>query len=191
MFSQLGLGSAACASLARHGYDAPTPVQTEAIPLVLSGVDLLARAHTGTGKTAAFGLPTIERLLTRGGTRAPRALVLVPTRELAVQVNGGSTGVGELASAPSFSLAQNFPNPAKNGTTIRFAIPAPADVRVALYDVQGRLVRTLVDGTRAAGRHSVDWDGADDAGRRVASGVYFYRLSAGERVAERKLLMLR
>jgi ATP-dependent RNA helicase RhlE len=87
MFSQLGLGSAACASLARLGYDAPTPVQTEAIPIVLRGVDLLARAHTGTGKTAAFGLPTIERLLTRGGTRAPRALVLVPTRELAVQVH--------------------------------------------------------------------------------------------------------
>ena len=87
MFSQLGLGSAACASLARLGYEAPTPVQTEAIPVVLRGVDLLARAHTGTGKTAAFGLPTIERLLTRGGTRAPRALVLVPTRELAVQVH--------------------------------------------------------------------------------------------------------
>ena len=90
MFSKLGLSSPACASLARLGYETPTPIQTEAIPLVLTGVDLLARAQTGTGKTAAFGLPMIERLLTAGaatGRVTPRALVLVPTRELAVQVH--------------------------------------------------------------------------------------------------------
>src|SRR6476646_1380571 len=86
MFSQLGLSPAACASLARLRYTTPTPIQTQAIPLILKGVDLLARAQTGTGKTAAFGLPIIERLTTRGVT-APRALVLVPTRELAVQVH--------------------------------------------------------------------------------------------------------
>jgi superfamily II DNA/RNA helicase len=90
MFSQLGLSPAVCASLARLGYEAPTPIQTDAIPLVLSGVDLLARAQTGTGKTAAFGLPMIERLLTRESRpvrRSPGGLVLVPTRELAVQVH--------------------------------------------------------------------------------------------------------
>jgi ATP-dependent RNA helicase RhlE len=90
MFSRLGLSAATCASLARLGYQIPTPIQTEAIPLVLSGVDLLARAQTGTGKTAAFGLPIIERLAAaRGpaGRPAPRVLVLVPTRELAVQVH--------------------------------------------------------------------------------------------------------
>lgn len=90
MFSQLGLSPTACASLARLGYETPTPIQKEAIPLILSGVDLLARAQTGTGKTAAFGLPMIERLTERGANpagRAPRGLVLVPTRELAVQVH--------------------------------------------------------------------------------------------------------
>jgi ATP-dependent RNA helicase RhlE len=90
MFSQLGLSPAACASLARLGFETPTPIQTKAIPLVLSGVDLLARAQTGTGKTAAFGLPMIDRLMTRktaSAGRTPRALVLVPTRELAVQVH--------------------------------------------------------------------------------------------------------
>ena len=89
MFSQLGVGPALCASIARLGYDTPTPVQTEAIPHVLSGVDLLARAQTGTGKTAAFGLPIIQRLLGRAPgavRRTPLALILVPTRELAVQV---------------------------------------------------------------------------------------------------------
>jgi ATP-dependent RNA helicase RhlE len=90
MFSQLGLSPAACASLTRLGYETPTAIQTEAIPLILTGIDLLARAHTGTGKTAAFGLPMIERLLTTGapaGRPTLRALILVPTRELAVQVH--------------------------------------------------------------------------------------------------------
>jgi ATP-dependent RNA helicase RhlE len=95
MFSQLGLSSTACASLERLGYTTPTPIQTEAIPHVLSGVDLLARAHTGTGKTAAFGLPIIERLAAaRGASLKPRALVLVPTRELAVQVHQALSAYG-------------------------------------------------------------------------------------------------
>lgn len=101
MFSQLGLSPAACASVARLGYTTPTPVQTEAIPLVLSGVDLLARAQTGTGKTGAFGLPMIERLLTKkpvAAGRRPRGLVLVPTRELALQVHQSLAGFA--ASAP-------------------------------------------------------------------------------------------
>jgi ATP-dependent RNA helicase RhlE len=88
MFSQLGLGPTACASLARLGYHRPTPIQTDAIPVVLRGVDVLARAQTGTGKTAAFGLPMIERLVAPPpGRVTPRALVLVPTRELAAQVH--------------------------------------------------------------------------------------------------------
>ncbi len=89
-FSKLGLSPSLCSPLARLGYAEPTPIQAQAIPIVLSGVDLLARAQTGTGKTGAFGLPMIQRLMLRpaGGTRRiPRALVLVPTRELAAQVH--------------------------------------------------------------------------------------------------------
>ena len=88
-FSKLGLAPSLCSPLAGLGYQRPTPVQEASIPLVLGGADLLARAQTGTGKTAAFGLPMIERLLVRrnGPQRnIPRGLVLVPTRELAAQV---------------------------------------------------------------------------------------------------------
>jgi len=94
MFSQLGLSPTTCASLARLGYTIPTPIQSKAIPVVLTGVDLLARAQTGTGKTAAFGLPMIQRLTTQGaaGRVKPRALVLVPTRELALQVSQTLSG---------------------------------------------------------------------------------------------------
>src|SRR5262245_44424768 len=89
-FSKLGLTPSLCLPLARLGYEQPTPIQALAIPAVLTGIDLLARAQTGTGKTAAFGLPMIERLAAgrdRGRPRRPRGLVLVPTRELAAQVH--------------------------------------------------------------------------------------------------------
>ena len=89
-FSKLGLSPSLCLPLARLGYERPTPIQAQAIPAVLTGTDLLARAQTGTGKTAAFGLPMIERSVARrDGRRArlPHGLVLVPTRELAVQVH--------------------------------------------------------------------------------------------------------
>ena len=89
-FSELGLTPSLCLPLARLGYEQPTPIQTRAIPAVLTGTDLFARAQTGTGKTAAFGLPMIERIVARregGRSRRPRGLVLVPTRELAAQVH--------------------------------------------------------------------------------------------------------
>ena len=90
-FSTLGLSPVLTAPLARLAYTQPTPVQLKAIPAVRDGADVIARAQTGTGKTAAFGLPLIDHVSVRNRrtpmSRAPRALVLVPTRELAVQVH--------------------------------------------------------------------------------------------------------
>ncbi|MCK5618301.1 MAG: DEAD/DEAH box helicase, partial [Candidatus Krumholzibacteria bacterium] len=75
-------------ALADEGYRHPTEVQQEAIPEVLAGKDLLATAQTGTGKTAAFALPMLQRLYgRRGGAKAIRALILTPTRELALQID--------------------------------------------------------------------------------------------------------
>ncbi len=87
-FSELGLNDALLGTLARLGYSQPTPIQQQAIPVVLAGHDLLAAAQTGTGKTAAFTLPILELLSQRNGqpSRNPRVLVLTPTRELAAQV---------------------------------------------------------------------------------------------------------
>ncbi|WP_374557341.1 DEAD/DEAH box helicase [Thermomonas sp.] len=88
-FESLGLAPALLRALADNEYAVPTPIQAQAIPLVLSGHDVLGGAQTGTGKTAAFALPVLNRLSKEtppAGPRKPRALVLVPTRELAVQV---------------------------------------------------------------------------------------------------------
>ncbi|MFZ4519836.1 MAG: DEAD/DEAH box helicase [Microthrixaceae bacterium] len=84
-FADLGLRAEVLAALDALGYEEPTPIQAEAVPVVRSGRDLLAQAATGTGKTAAFALPILERI-EPGEPGAPVALVLVPTRELAVQV---------------------------------------------------------------------------------------------------------
>ena len=86
-FAALGLNDALVKAVTALGYEEPTPVQRETIPLMLSGRDLLAQAATGTGKTAAFALPILQRLLDEpADKRRTRALVLVPTRELVMQV---------------------------------------------------------------------------------------------------------
>ncbi|MBW1789272.1 MAG: DEAD/DEAH box helicase [Deltaproteobacteria bacterium] len=86
-FDQLGLRVELLKAVKAKGYTAPTLIQTEAIPVILDGRDILARAQTGTGKTDAFALPLVEILSRRNGNgRHPRALVLTPTRELALQV---------------------------------------------------------------------------------------------------------
>ncbi|MGL4555153.1 MAG: DEAD/DEAH box helicase [Gemmataceae bacterium] len=86
-FAALGLDPQLAEALAGLGYDEPTPIQRQAIPPILGGRDVLGQAGTGTGKTAAFGLPLLHRLASPDAARAqPSALVLVPTRELAIQV---------------------------------------------------------------------------------------------------------
>ena len=86
-FASLGLSDNALDAVARLGYDEPTPVQEQAIPIVLTGRDLIAAASTGTGKTAAFLLPVLSRMpRDRSHNRPPRLLVVSPTRELAQQI---------------------------------------------------------------------------------------------------------
>lgn len=86
-FASLGIEAALLATLEALGYEEPTPIQREAIPPLLAGRDLLGRAATGTGKTAAFALPLLQRLAHSARQRHPSALILVPTRELAIQVS--------------------------------------------------------------------------------------------------------
>lgn len=95
-FNELGLSDQALQAVARLGYEAPTPVQEQAIPLALEGRDLIAAAKTGTGKTAAFSLPSLDRLDHAKGGQGPLMLVVTPTRELAQQI-------GEVCSAIAVS----------------------------------------------------------------------------------------
>jgi len=90
-----------------------------------------------------------------------------------------------------FHLAQNYPNPFNPVTDIEFSIPVMSQVELTIFNVLGQEVTTLADDVRAAGVYHVVWDGTDERGSPVASGVYFYRLKAGEFVATRKMMLLK
>ena len=98
-FDSLGLSEPLVRAVNELGYTSPTPIQTQAIPAVLNGGDLLAGAQTGTGKTAGFTLPILQRLdsmpAAAGGKRVVRALILTPTRELAAQVEESVRAYGK------------------------------------------------------------------------------------------------
>lgn len=145
-FAALGLADPLLRALSRLGYDTPTPIQTQAIPAVLAGHDLLASAQTGTGKTAAFALPLLQRLAAEGTQArrigAPRCLVLTPTRELADQVETAVRNYSEQLRVRSLVVF--------GGVNIKRQIDAlrrPVDLLVAtpgrLLDLLGQQVLTL------------------------------------------------
>jgi ATP-dependent RNA helicase DeaD len=86
-FAELGLAPGLCRTLSGLGYEEPTPIQRAAVPPLIAGRDVVGQAATGTGKTAAFALPVLQRILGRSGPAGVLALILVPTRELAIQVS--------------------------------------------------------------------------------------------------------
>jgi hypothetical protein len=98
------------------------------------------------------------------------------------------------SSRYTFSLDQNFPNPflaAGGETTINFSLPSDSHVRLAVYDLSGRLITTLVDDTLTAGRHTLGWDGTTSRGTGVESGVYFYKIDTDNNSATRRLVLVR
>ena len=86
----------------------------------------------------------------------------------------------------SFALDQNYPNPFNPATTLRFSLPKTANVKLVVYDLQGRQVAVLVDGQRPAGVHEVVWEAAG-----LASGLYFYRIQAGDYIATKKMMLIK
>ena len=99
-------------------------------------------------------------------------------------------GVEDIPALGTY-LFVNRPNPARPETMIRFRLATGALAKVAVFDASGRRVRELLNGSQTAGEHQVIWDGRDDAGHPLASGVYLYKLESGDYRAERKLLLVR
>ena len=90
-----------------------------------------------------------------------------------------------------FQLHQNYPNPFNPVTNINLELSKTTNVSLEVYNLLGQRVRMLYSGTHAAGLHQFEWDATNDASNKVASGVYFYRLSAGEKGQTRKMVLLR
>ena len=91
----------------------------------------------------------------------------------------------------SFVLRQNYPNPFNPSTTIQYDIPHAGEITIAIYDIQGRLVRSLASLTQQAGTHSAIWDGHNDSGVNVSSGNYFCRVDFNHSFLVKKLLLLK
>lgn len=105
-----------------------------------------------------------------------------------------STGVEENYSdiiPNEYVLEQNYPNPFNPTTTIRFAIPSESNVRLKVYDILGNEVATLVNDVKQAGSYTLTWDGENNTGNKISSGVYFYRLETGNFVDVKKMLFLK
>ena len=125
---------------------------------------------------------------TVAGTDTPRPLTLVVGKSAFVETEAGLS-----AETPTrFELSPNFPNPFNPTTTIRYALPTAAKVSLIVYTVRGEKVATLAEEVRReAGYHAVVWDGRNDAGAAVASGVYFVRMQAGFFMQARKMVLIK
>jgi hypothetical protein len=108
-------------------------------------------------------------------------------------LGGYAVGVkSDIVAAPlTYELKQNFPNPFNPETRLYFSIPELQKVQLIVYNVVGQKVRTLLDTQYSAGRHVVNWDGLNDAGHRVPTGVYIYRLKAGDFIDFKKMTMIK
>jgi len=147
-FQELGLPASLLRNLLALGYEAPTPIQAQAIPAVRAGRDLIATAQTGTGKTAAFLLPILEQLLATPG-RGTRVLILTPTRELATQIHGVIKGLAQgtnlksevvIGGAPMYPQLQSL----RRGVDIVVATPGRLMAHLRDNGVDLPAVRTLV-----------------------------------------------
>lgn len=149
---------------------------------VFHGAPVAVRNDGGTFKTVFVDFPLYHLLM-------PGAQDLV---ENALDWFNTPTGLaGGNTIATRFSIRAE-PNPVgRHGTTLRFALPRKGDVDLAVYSVSGRRVRTLTNGTRTAGFHAVNWDGRNESGEQVSSGIYFYRIDAGGQKATGKIVLLR
>jgi hypothetical protein len=155
------------------------PVGGTAVPTANAAKDTFL-VRTGKQLKTYLGVADSVLLKWSVATKDPtNPLVLCIDTVNVTLVRGTITDVGGQVAVPtSYSLDQNYPNPFNPSTTIRFGLPVAASVRLTVYDALGREIGTLLNGEQSAGYLTVTWNGTNDAGVRVASGVYFYRLQA-------------
>jgi hypothetical protein len=150
---------------------------------------LRAAADTAFAFECAGGAPNRTIFLddTMFSTTNPIVLDLAHFDDCSWALDAPSIAVGE----SGYRLEPGRPNPTNDFSTISYVLPAPTAVRLDIFDVRGRLVRTLVDGVRPAGRNTILWNGRTANGEQMPSGVYFSRLSAGEFSQSRKIVLMR
>ena len=130
---------------------------------------------------------------TFGGSSSGNGIFLTSGPASLAIFSGVTTAVEQFdESIPvEYQLDQNYPNPFNPTTTIRFDIPRQGRVSIQVFSLLGQRMRVLIDEEKEAGRYAVVWDGRDDGGRLVPSGVYFYRMAGEDFLRSRKLVLLK
>jgi len=160
----------------------------------VASIDTTGTAVLYTPPAGFVGVETFTYTVSHGEEISSTGTVTVVVGEHPLTAVVGSSEGTEAELPEHFRVAQNAPNPFNQGTAIRFAIPADASTETAkleIFNVAGQVVRVLVDGEAYPGHHRVVWDGRDDAGRPVGSGVYLYRLRTESFAQTRRMLLLR
>lgn len=151
------------------------------------------KAHFNTGADSTFTVRDSlqTQYFTLTFSRRPTGIYFDPENDLLKEVNQYTTVDEERAIPGNFYLARNYPNPFNPSTSIRYEIASDGQISLIIYDVMGRKVKTLADGFTSAGQHSVVWDGCDDSGIPVSSGIYLYVIKTPAGIATRKMNLIR
>jgi len=159
------------------------------LPVTVAGPSYLSFRQEGPLVRVAFVRSSPDDLVLFR-LEAAKPLIDAP-KVTEAQLNEGEIAVTGVGRPVRFALDHNIPNPFNPTTTLRFSVPDAGAVRLVIYDVNGRLVLALVDGTLDAGTHEAVWDGQDAAGRDASSGVYLYRLTSEHGSIVRRMTLLR
>jgi hypothetical protein len=173
---------------AKGGGDGKT---TNDIVIVNSSKVKLRAERAGNGDGRVYKI-TVTAEDGSGNTAQATCEVIVPHDRKGLPKNISSRFVGDDTVIPEdYQLSQNYPNPFNPTTEITFALPKAETVKLSIYNTNGQLIRTLVNGFYSEGFHTVLWNATDEAGSRVTSGMYVYVLRAGETVLQNKMLLMK
>jgi hypothetical protein len=168
-----------------------------AAPAVRADGPMLVLRLAG-GESAVYPVSEVQRIgfegdtlvVVEAGGSQRYAAAAITKIEFLMEFSGVDDPRDAAALLKAVHLFQNQPNPFSPETRIAFDLPKAGPVELVVYGVDGRLIRRLVKDTRAAGRHTASWDGRDDAGVKVGSGVYFYQLTAQGVEESRRMILL-
>lgn len=164
--------------------------------LILSSLNLFSQAivvSTNT-ETYNYNLSTVQSLYFEMDNlyiQTDTVLDDFPLADIQSISFGDGTSAPESVIPLPFILSQNHPNPFNPDTTISFALQSTGNVVLEIYNLKGQKVKTLVNGTLASGDHKYEWNGSDEKGDRVSSGIYLYRLNVQDRTESKKMMLLK
>jgi hypothetical protein len=157
--------------------------------------------NVGSNPKFVKGLSAFTAQVVRGGALYTTGLVLYAYDAVNPSIFGVSDTIRfnilvkveqDNAEIPKeFALYQNYPNPFNPATEIKFDIPKESHVKIVIYDITGKEVKTLVDEVVKPGAYRILWDGTDNSGNKVTSGIYFYRMIAGSYVSVKKMVLIK